>query len=299
METPATHVSEVLSQTSAHLWRKGTAACGLTVAEWEWRDAEGWANYDQPSHHTLSLYLEGGDKIVRADRQILGGAPDRFCLMPAGHASRWHVGGPIRMFHLYIDPAVLAYQAYTAFNVNQRQIDLQDLTFADDPAIAMIVRGAVLPLDWSDGTDRMALDSACHLLIHRLLRHHNARATKEVAKGGLAPSVQRNLMEYIEANLCSALTLEELARQANLSTFHFAKMFRVSVGLPPHGYVVKRRVDRAKSLLRDGDLDLAQIALSCGYGSQSHFTRAFKGETGITPGAWRHVQNISLSCVAT
>lgn len=298
METSATHVSEVLSQTSARLWRKGTAACGLAFAEWEWRDAEGWANYDQPGHHTLSVYLEGGDKIVRADRQLLGGAPDKFCLMPAGHASRWHVGGPIRMFHLYIDPAVLAYQAHAAFNIDPRLIDLQDLTFVDDPAIAMIVRGAVLPLDWSDHADRTALDSACHLLIHRLLRHHTDRATKEVVKGGLAPAVQRNLTEYIEANLSSALTLEELARRANLSTFHFAKMFRTSVGLPPHAYVAKRRVDRAKCLLRDGRLELAQIALACGYASQSHFTRAFKGEAGMTPGAWRRVQEINLSGLA-
>ncbi|MCY1210180.1 HTH-type transcriptional activator RhaR [compost metagenome] len=294
METSAIHVSEVLSQTSARLWRKGTAACGLAFAEWEWRDAEGWANYDQPDHHTLSVYLDGGDKIVRADRQLLGGGPDKFCLMPAGHASRWHVGGPIRMFHLYIDPAVLAYQAHAAFDITPRRIDLQDLTFVDDPALAMIVRGAVLPLDWSDLADRMALESACHLLLHRLLRHHTNRATTEVIKGRLAPAVQRNIIEYIEANLSSALKLEELACRAKLSTFHFAKMFRASVGLPPHAYVAKRRVDRAKSLLHDGKLELAQIALACGYASQSHFTRAFKGEAGMTPGAWRRVQEVRL-----
>lgn len=297
METSATHVSEVLSQTSARLWRKGTAACGLAFAEWEWRDAGGWATYDQPGHHTLSVYLEGGDKIVRADRQLLGGAPGKFCWMPAGHASQWHVGGPIRMLHLYIDPAVLAYQAHSAFNFDPRLINLQDLTFVDDPAIAMIVRGAVLPLDWSDRTDRMALDSACHLLIHRLLRHHTDQTTKETVKGGLAPAVQRNLTEYIEANLTSALTLEQLARRAKLSTFHFAKMFRTSVGLPPHAYVAKRRVDRAKHLLRDGKLELAQIALACGYASQSHFTRAFKAEADMTPGAWRSAQEIGRHLV--
>lgn len=278
METPATHVSDVLSKTRAHLWRNSMTACGLVFAEWEWRDAVGWATYDQPAHHTLSLYLEGGDKVVRADRQLNGGAPGKFCLMPAGHASRWHVGGPIRMLHMYIDPAALAYQAHTAFHINQRQIHLQDLTFVDDPALAMIVRGAVLPLDWTDTTDRMALDSACHLLLHRLLRHHSARAADVVVRGGLAPSLQKKLIDYIEAHLSSPLTLQELANQAHLSTFHFAKMFRLSMGMPPHGFVAKRRVERAKHLLRNSPCELSQIAQECGYASQSHFNRAFKGE---------------------
>ena len=264
-------------------------AGGLSFAEWEWRDARGWANYDQPGHHTLSLYLEGGDKIVRADRQLCGGAPDKFCLMPAGQASCWHVGGPIRMFHLYVDPAALAHQAYIAFGIDPRQIDLRDLTFVDDPAIAMIVRGALLPLDWTDSADRMALGSACQLLLHRLLRHHHKQAARAVIKGGLAPGAQRRVEDYIEANLSSSLTLDELAQQARLSTFHFAKMFRLSVGMPPHGYVAKRRVERAKQLLSSRSSGLAEIALACGYASQSHFTRAFKSDTGTTPGAWRRL----------
>lgn len=93
----------------------------------------------------------------------------------------------------------------------------------------------------------------------------------------------------VQRSPSATLTIEELAQQANLSTFHFAKMFRVSMGLPPHGYVAKRRVERAKHLLRVSPSDLAGIALECGYASQSHFTRAFKVETGATPGAWRRL----------
>jgi AraC family transcriptional regulator len=165
-----------------------------------------------------------------------------------------------------------------------------DLTFSDDPAMAMIVRGGVLPLDWGENSDRMALDAGCHLLIHHMLKRHNRRAEREIVRGGLSPSTRRRTIDYVEAHLDQALTLDHLAAEAGLSTFHFAKMFRISFGMPPHRYVAERRVERAKQLLRDARITLAQAALVCGYASQSHFTAAFKAAVGITPGEWRNMQ---------
>lgn len=289
MEKNSPSVSEALARIGAHLERAGSAGRGLAVAEWSNRDNR--ACYDRPGHHTLSIYLSGGQRVVREDRQISGGAPDKLCLLPAGHESRWLIGGPIRMFHLYIDPEVLAYQALTAFDVDPRHVDLMDLTFVDDPAMSMIVRGGVLPLDWNERSDRMALDSACHLLIHHTLRRHNRRAQREIVRGGLAPSVRRRIVDYIEAHLDQTLTLDQLASEAGLSTFHFAKMFRISFGIPPHRYLAERRVERARNLLRSGGLALAQMALACGYASQSHFTKAFRSATGITPGEWRNLHS--------
>lgn len=288
MDKHSPSVSEALASTGAHLLRAGSVGRGLSLAEWSNRDNR--ARYDRPGHHTLSIYLDGGERVVREDRQLSGGAPDKLCLLPAGHESRWHIGGPLRMFHLYIDPDVLAYQALTAYDIDPRQVDLMDLTFRDDPAMAMIVRGGVMPLDWTDRGDRTALDSACHLLIHRLLRHHSRHAARATVRGGLSPFVRRRIADDIEAHLDEPLTLDRLAAEAGLSTFHFAKMFRVSFGMPPHRYLAERRVERAKHLLRSGPAALAQVALACGYASQSHFTRAFKSAVGMTPGEWRSLQ---------
>lgn len=285
MEKNSPSVSEALARTGAQLERAGSAGRGLSVAEWSNRDNR--ACYDRPGHHTLSIYLSGGQSVLREDGQISGGAPDKLCLLPAGHESRWLIGGPIRMFHLYIDPKILAYQALTAFDVDPRHVDLMDLTFVDDPAMSMIVRGGVLPLDWNERSDRMALDSACHLLIHHTLRRHSRRAEREVVRGGLSPSVRRRTVAYIEAHLDQSLTLDQLASEAGLSTFHFAKMFRISFGMPPHRFLAARRVEKARNLLRSPNMELAQVALACGYGSQSHFTKAFRSATGITPGEWR------------
>ncbi|MEZ2128116.1 MULTISPECIES: helix-turn-helix domain-containing protein [unclassified Sinorhizobium] len=287
MEKNSPSVSEALARTGAHLERAGSAGRGLSVAEWSNRDNR--ACYDRPGHHTLSIYLSGGERVVREDGQISGGAPDKLCLLPAGHESRWLIGGPIRMFHLYIDPEVLAYQALTAFDVDPRHVDLMDLTFVDDPAMSMIVRGGVLPLDWNERSDRVALDLACHLLIHHTLRRHIRRAEREIVRGGLSPSVRRRIVDHIEAHLEQALTLDQLASEAGLSTFHFAKMFRISFGMPPHRYLAERRVERARNLLRSGSIELVQVALACGYASQSHFTKAFRSATGITPGEWRNL----------
>lgn len=93
-------------------------------------------------------------------------------------------------------------------------------------------------------------------------------------------------MELVEAHPDEALTLDRLAAEARLSTFHFAKMFRISFGMPSHRYLAARRIERAKSLLRTGQ-PLGEVALACGYGSQSHLNRTFKAATDRTPGEWR------------
>ncbi|WP_407523049.1 helix-turn-helix transcriptional regulator [Methylobacterium oryzisoli] len=285
MTEPPPDVRDALARTGAALLRAGTAGRGLSLAEWHNRDNR--ARYDRPDHHTLSLYLEGGERVVREDGALSGGGPDKLCLLPAGHESRWLIGGRLRLFHLYVAPETLASQAVSALDVDPSGIHLRELTFADDPATAMLVRGGVLPLDWAAGADRMALNAACHLLLHALLRRHIGPPGARAVRGGLSPTVRRRVAELIEARLGEALTLEALADEAGLSTFHFAKMFKASLGVAPHRYVTERRIARAKDLLAEGRTSLAEIALACGFASQSHFTRRFKQAAGLTPAAWR------------
>lgn len=285
MTEPNPDVRDALSRTGAALLRSAEIGRGLSLAEWQNRDNR--ARYDRPDHHTLSLYLEGGEGVVREDGAVSGGGPDKLCLLPAGHESRWLIGGPLRMVHLYVAPETLAYQALSALDVDPRTLSLRELTFAEDPATAMLMRGAVLPLDWAAGADRMALGAACHLLLHALLRRHAGPGGGRAVKGGLAPAIRRRVAALIEARLSEPLTLEVLADEAALSTFHFAKMFKASFGLAPHRYVTERRIARAKDLLAEGRTSLADIALTCGFASQSHFTRRFAQATGFTPAAWR------------
>ncbi len=106
-------------------------------------------------------------------------------------------------------------------------------------------------------------------------------------KGGLAPSLRRQLVDYIEAHLDQPITLGELALRCNLSEYHFARMFRASFGLPPHQYLLARRLHRACQLLRLGLMPLGEIALVCGFASASHFSNRFRQAVGATPGEYR------------
>jgi AraC family transcriptional regulator len=98
----------------------------------------------------------------------------------------------------------------------------------------------------------------------------------------MRPQAKR-VLEYIESNLARTLTLRELANINGLSTYHFARMFKTAMGVTPHRYVLERRVERAKAMLRTTRVTLADIGLSAGFCGQSHFTTAFRRLTGMTP----------------
>jgi len=112
-----------------------------------------------------------------------------------------------------------------------------------------------------------------------------------IPHGGLAPWQARRAQELMNANLDGKLPLRQLAEQCGLSTRHFARAFRQSTGVPPHRWLLGRRVERAKDLMRDPALSLAEVALACGFADQSHFTRMFTTVVGVSPGVWRRTRS--------
>ena len=97
----------------------------------------------------------------------------------------------------------------------------------------------------------------------------------------------RRVLDYISAHLAAEITLADLARVAGLSTFHFARMFTLAIGVSPHRYVSRMRLENAMAEIAAGRLPLAQIALNASFSSQASFTRAFRRATGMTPGEYR------------
>ncbi len=107
------------------------------------------------------------------------------------------------------------------------------------------------------------------------------------SRGGLAPWQVRCATELMIERLGEDMSLSEPAAACGLSPSYFARAFKKSVGTPPHRWLLLQRVLRAKSLLRDADRSLADIAAACGFTDQSHFTRVFTSIVGASPGAWR------------
>jgi AraC-like DNA-binding protein len=97
----------------------------------------------------------------------------------------------------------------------------------------------------------------------------------------------RRVTQYIQEHLDQDLTLAELAAVVHMSPYHFARLFKGSTGVPPHRFVVRKRIDRAISLLASQELSIARIARLAGFRTPSHFANVFHRVTGITPRACR------------
>jgi AraC family transcriptional regulator len=132
------------------------------------------------------------------------------------------------------------------------------------------------------------LDSVTTTLASYLLRHYSAAS--EVLKnssGGLAPSVLRRSIEFIQTHLEGNLRLSDLANEAKISSSHFIRGFRQSTGKTPYQYLLHQRIERARSLMRDLGTPLTQVALASGFADQHHLARVFRRITGVTPSSYR------------
>ncbi|OEC61813.1 helix-turn-helix domain-containing protein [Pseudomonas sp. ENNP23] len=272
------------SSPNARLERCTELGDGLAAAQWSnHHDAR---DYEGPSHHTLSCYLAGGTGTFRRERPDTKGAPGKLCVMPAGHDSSWVVNGEIRLAHLYIPPEQFAHAAVTLLDREPRELEMREATFLDDPEQVMRFQRLV-QLDWHEPGERLLTTSLAHeMLNHALLTQVGLRQGPQL-KGGLAPALRKRLMAYIEEHLAEPLSLGELAAFSALSEYHFARMFRESFGLPPHQYVLARRLAHARHLLAHTTLPLGEVALACGFSSASHFSNRFRRALGGTPGEYR------------
>jgi len=115
------------------------------------------------------------------------------------------------------------------------------------------------------------------------------------SRGGLPPVLTQRVCEYIESHLEKKIGLEALAAIAGLSTHHFARAFHQSVGMPPHSYLLSRRLERAERMLRETERPLSEIAAATGFADQSHLARHFRRRTGMSPRLARWKERDSLS----
>jgi AraC family transcriptional regulator len=261
---------------------------GLAGALWD-RDETTTARYDAPVHHTLSLYVSGGEAFHRclgAARMPSFGAGS-LCLMPAGATSEWEVSGPVRMLHLYVSRAAFTRAVVETTGADPAHVALREVPYFRDTTLEAVMRQVVLPLDWDEPAERVAVSHAAQTLLAYLISRmteHGPRAGQ--VRGGLAAGTLRRLREYIEAHLGEALSITDLATLAGLSPYHFARAFKRSTGQSPHGYLLGQRIARAKAALAAGQTP-AEVASLCGFSSQSHFTERFRAEMGVTPGQFR------------
>lgn len=278
---------ENLRQHRARLQGSVQLGSGIQLAAWR-NDFD--CVTQRSDHHTLSLYVEAGFNTwhkTRAGWQN-GGGPDRFCLMPENSESTWDIRSEFCFVHLYCTDKHLRHLAEQIWDKSPASISLDEKIFSEDVRITQLYRHFLLSSDWQQNANHLMLSSASTLLMTHLLQHYSEVLWKLPAvRGGLAPVVLRTMVTFIEENLALPLTLAELALQAGLSEFHFARMFKQSTKLAPHQYVMQRRMAKAEQLVRHSKLPLTEIALACGFNSSSHFSNRFRSVYGIAPSSLR------------
>jgi AraC family transcriptional regulator len=138
-----------------------------------------------------------------------------------------------------------------------------------------------------DQANRLFVDYVLLALgVHVAETYGGMRPVSRLVRGGLAPWQERRAKEMIAANL-DGVPVKELARECRLSTAHFSRAFRRSVGVAPHNWLIEQRIVLSKKKLRDDRLSLADVAVECGFNDHAHFTRHFARIVGVTPSAWR------------
>ncbi len=149
--------------------------------------------------------------------------------------------------------------------------------------------GIALQTEFQQGKPtNIYVESVSTLLITHLLRHHSTTdIIPALLSDKLSSKKLKQVISYIQVNLEKSLSLSELAKVVELSPSRFARAFKQTTGISPHQYILEYKIERAKDLLNNPLLSIADISYTLNFSSQSHFTTVFRRSTGITPSVYR------------
>ena len=165
-------------------------------------------------------------------------------------------------------------------DIDPARLEVQPRLTVVDPILARLVYAAC----------DVGGEETFHAITERLLTAHSGHAARNapaLLRGGLSPIQIRRVEDRVESGLAGPLTLATMADEAGLSPFHFAREFRRTVGVSPHQFVLRRRVDRAIALLARRNMTVARIAALTGFADDRHLARHMRRQTGLGPGRFR------------
>lgn len=244
---------------------------------------------DHPDHVLLvRLRLSSTPLEMRvADRSYASRMPvGSFALLPAGAPSHWRDRGRgLRGLHVNLAPRV--FERLVADDDEARPLrDLPPIDWTEDPGMAQLAQQLLAEAEQPGRGVRLAVQTLAAMIGVRLLRTVDRASVSRTCRT-LSAARLRRVEAFVEANLDQPLDLLALASVAALSPSHFARAFRATTGLPPHRWLMARRVERAKAMIANTQLPIVEIALACGFASQSHMNDVFRRHMMPTPRHWR------------
>jgi AraC family transcriptional regulator len=214
---------------------------------------------------------------------------DDYFLCPGQQPVHWRLDDPSHALVVMIRPEVIWRAAQEMTDVDPSRVLLLEQPRLRDPLLKQIGLTLMAELEGPAVGERLYVDSLLNTLTLHLIRHYSSLSHHpELPKDrGLPKSKLRRAIDAMQDRLEAGISISELAETAGVSVSHFETLFKRSTGLSPHQYLIRCRVERAKELLRRGDLSLAQVAARSGFCDQGHFGRHFKRSVGVTPSRYR------------
>ena len=266
--------------------------------------SRGWAGIDVELHrfhdldvvvqapdHVIAVHLAGAVTVRREHAALVRSrtmTPGDVTITPVGPPVRWRQTGQSLVLLVRLSPQHVRAVAGNEWGTRAERFDIHAVFSARDAQIEQLGHRLLAGLELEGADSRLHVDTlACELAV-KLLRDYTAVASSPPwAKARLSPHKLRRALAFIDGNLRGELTLAAIADAVALSPGHFAHAFRNATGVTPHRYIVERRVECAKALLRTSDLALTEIAAMVGCTSHSHFSVLFHRVAGMTPREFR------------
>ncbi len=237
---------------------------------------------------SLHLSCDHGTQHERAYSQ-----PGGMCLIPHAEPTWFSWTQPASIAHIYLPPALIATAAAAISAGDPSRVELVSRFNEHDALVHQITYALLAELRAGGIAGPIYAESLCHTLTLHLLRTASSlTVTRASPHYGLSPRELQRVVDYINDQLPHALTLRDLAATVNLSPSHFTRVFKHSLGLAPHQYLIQQRIERAKTLLLAGNTTIATVAHRVGFADHSHLNRHFKRAFGVAPGVVLQSANV-------
>ena len=207
---------------------------------------------------------------------------------PPGKRKGWQHRGQADCVALWLAPALIRDSAAVAGEIHPERVEILDNFGTRDSQIEQLGLSLLSELECEGFGGRLYAESLASALAVHLLRRYSTAGAAVRPTATVLPSFKlRRATEYINDNLGKGVALSEIAGALAMSPYHFARVFKRTTGIAPHQYLIERRVECAKSLLRETELSITEIAHRVGCTNQSHFSVLFHRATAMTPTIFR------------